>query len=463
MQARISKRVVDGTQPSERDVFVWDTEAKGFGLKVTPAGKKVYILQYRVGGGSSTPKRYTIGPHGTFTPDSARTEAERLLRLAAEGKDPADDKRKVREKALTIADLADRYLSDHVEVKNRPTTAAEFRRLLDKHIKPALGRLAVEKVTSADVAKLHHKMRSTPRQANQTAAVLSKMFSLAEVWHLRPKRSNPCEGIERYREVKRERFLTEAEIAEIGQILAKREGIEHPSILNALRLLLLTGCRLSEVLGLRWEEVDLEAGALAIPEERGKAGGRLHPIGAQIIAFMSELKRDGKWVFPSPNDPKKPLPKSTITHAWERIREAATVAMWRDLPNTPTGALVAELEQQLKRTPTYAECQEAAARANLALPAGITDARLHDMRHTVGTYAGQAGANAFLVRDKLGHKTLAMTGRYVNRDADPLRDLSDKVEGRISAALGAKRQSHAPRKPQAKIISIDNEAVLKPR
>ncbi|WP_109118460.1 tyrosine-type recombinase/integrase [Azospirillum sp. TSO22-1] len=442
MQARITKRLVDSTAPGERDVFVWDADLKGFGLKVTPVGKKVYIVQYRVGGGRGTPKRYTIGAHGAYTPDTARTEAERLLRLAAEAKDPADERRKVREKAITVDDLADRYLEEHVEEKNRATTAAEFRRLVTKQIRPALGRLPLEKVSSADVAKLHHAMRGTPRQANQTLAVLSKMFALAELWHLRPRRTNPCEGIQRYKETERERFLSVAEIAAVGQVLNEREQIEQASVLNGIRLLLLTGCRLSEVVGLRWSEVRLAEGALMIPTERGKSGARRHAIGAHTIALLADMPRNGKWVLPS-RDPDKPLSKSTITHAWERIREIATVALWREAPDTPAGALVLQLEQQLERRPTYGECMEAAAAARTPLPAGITDVRIHDMRHTVGTYAGNAGANAFLVRDKLGHKTLAMTGRYVNRDADPLRDLSDKVEGRITAALDASARTKA--------------------
>ncbi|TWB16917.1 phage integrase family protein [Nitrospirillum amazonense] len=160
-------------------------------------------------------------------------------------------------------------------------------------------------------------------------------------------------------------------------------------VLNAVRLLLLTGCRVGELLALRWADIDLEAGALYIRD--AKAGARAHPIGAVAAAFLAEMDHTSPWLLLGIKDTKKPLAANTLGHAWSRIR----------------------------------------ARAELQ------DVRLHDLRHTVGTYAGQAGANAFLVRDKLGHKTLAMTGRYVSKDANPLRELSNKVEGRIMAALKA--------------------------
>ncbi|WP_208621247.1 tyrosine-type recombinase/integrase [Azospirillum oryzae] len=321
------------------------------------------------------------------------------------GIDPAAEEKAQRAQAYTVLDLCKRYLEEHVDVKNRTSTAKGFRRLVDKHVKPVLGELAVSAVTRADISKLHHDMRATPRQANQTLAVMSKMFHLAEVWGFRPDEPNPCRKIERYKEAKRERFLSEGELATLGAVLSEREPTELPGVINGIRLLLLTGCRLGEVVGLRWDEVDLTAGALIIPEEKGKAGARVHPIGAQTIAFLNELPRAGEWVLFG-RDPKESLSKNTMENAWRRIREKAK----------------------------------------------LDDMRLHDLRHTVGTYAGQTGANAFLVRDKLGHKTLAMTSRYVNRDADPLRTLSDKVENRITAALNSQKGN--PKAEESNVISL---------
>lgn len=390
MEAKITKKLVDQVQAGDRDLLVFDTLLKGFVLKVTPKGAKVYLLIYRMGGRDTPKQKMTIGRHGSpWTPDQARTEAEKLLASVKQGADPAVEKKARTKRGATVSDLADSYLTEHVMVKNKPSTAIGFRRLVEKEIKPVLGKLQVDKVTRADVAKLHHDMRDTPRQANQTLAVLSKMFGLAEVWGMRPDETNPCKRIERYRENKRERFLSTAEVERLGKVLAELDQTTevHETVLAGLRLLLLTGCRLGEVLALRWD--DVIEGAVVIRD--GKAGARVHSIGALAQAFLADLPRTSVWVLTAPLDPKKPLPNSTISHAWGTVRSKA----------------------------------------------GLEDVHLHDLRHTVGTYAGQTGANAFLVRDKLGHKTLAMTGRYVNRDADPLRELSDKIESRIMGALNA--------------------------
>lgn len=391
MEARITKKLVDQVQPADREIMVFDSVLKGFVLRISPGGTKTYAVRYRMGGRGSALRTVTIGRHGSpWTPDQARTEAERLLATARTGTDPAEERKAKLAKAFTVAELADRYVSQHLEMKNKATTQKEFKRIVESIIKPEIGTRTVESITRGDISALHHRLRETPRQANLTLSVLSKAFNLAEVWGFRQDGSNPCRLIERYKENHRERFLSDAEVARLGEAMAESEanGSERASTLNGIRLLLLTGCRLGEVLALRWEDVDLDAGVLKIRD--AKAGGRLHSIGAQTMAFLSELPREGDWILRA-TDPGTPLSAGTLQFAWRRVRERV----------------------------------------------GLDDVRLHDLRHTHGTYAGQAGANAFLVRDKLGHKTLAMTGRYVNKDADPLRELSDKVEGRIMAAMKA--------------------------
>jgi integrase len=389
MIAKITKKLVDQVHPGPKDILVFDTDLKGFTLKVTPSGTKTYLIIYRMGGRATAKQKITIGKHGSpWTADAARTEAEKLLGQVGQMIDPAADRKASLAAAFTVAALADRYLIEHVATKNKPSTLAEVRRQVERIIKPRLGTCAVAAVTRGDIAALHHALRATPRQANHVLAVLSKMFTLAELWGFRPETTNPCRLIQRYKESKRERFLSTAEVADLAETLATLEDNrqEMDSVLNAVRLLLLTGCRLGEMLALRWEDIDLEAGTLTIRD--AKAGARRHSIGAQTIALLKDLPHHSDWVLTG-TSPHRPLPRATLEGAWSRIRAAAN----------------------------------------------LTDVRLHDLRHTVGTYAGQTGANAFLVRDKLGHKTLAMTGRYVNRDADPLRALSDAVEDRIMTAL----------------------------
>ena len=398
MQAKITKRLVDQVVAGDKDVLVFDAVLKGFVLKVTPNGTKTYLVRYRMGGRGTPQKAITIGKHGSpWTPDQARTEAETLLAKVAQGIDPVAERKETLAKAFTMAELSDRYVTQHLQVKNKASTQKEFSRIVEKIIKPKLGTMAVVSVTRGDISALHHQYRDTPRQANLTLSVLSKMFSLAEVWGFRPDGSNPCRLIERYKENARERFLSTAEVERLGAALCQLEEDRaiHESVANAVRLLLLTGCRLGEVRVLRWDDVDLETGSLRIRDTKNGTP-RSHPVGALAVAFLSELPRTSDWVFPAVTDFTKCLPESTLEGNWSRIRAKA----------------------------------------------GLDGVHVHDLRHTVGTYAGQTNANAFLVRDKLGQKTLAMTGRYVNKDADPLRDLSDKIEGRIMGALNAGAGKH---------------------
>jgi integrase len=264
-----------------------------------------------------------------------------------------------------------------------------------------MGHLKAAAVTRDEVIKLHRLMERTPRRANLTLAALSKMFNLAELWNMRPDGSNPCRHVKRYPEVQRERFLSEEELGRLGKAMmeAEQTASELPGAITAIRLLVLTGCRRGEILLLRWAHVDFRNGAFRLPD--AKAGARTHPVGGAPLAFLKSIPREDGclWVVHG-KDPSKPLSVAMLHRAWHR----------------------------------------------LCAKAGITDARIHDLRHTFGTYAGQTGANAFMVRDMLGQKTLAMAGRYVNRDISPLRAYSDSVGNRIAGAMAGN---------EAEVISIE--------
>ncbi|HEX7776230.1 MAG TPA: integrase arm-type DNA-binding domain-containing protein, partial [Parvibaculum sp.] len=201
---RLTKQFVDALKPSSEEIFAWDSELKGFGVRVKPTGIKTYFLQYRNKQGRS--RRYTLGRHGVFAPEEARKLARLRLADIQYGEDPAADRKSARE-APTMSELCERYLAEHSEPHKKPSSVREDRRLIVKRINPAIGALSVESVTRADVMKLQHAMRKTPYDANRMLATLSKMFNLAEAWGLRPDGTNPVRYVQRFPERKRDQFL----------------------------------------------------------------------------------------------------------------------------------------------------------------------------------------------------------------------------------------------------------------
>ena len=217
--ARLTKRVVDQINPRDKEMMHWDDELRGFGIRVWPSGRKVYLVMSRVKGRL---RRITIGTHGTITADKARARAHELLSEAKNGRDPAKELDQAR-KAPTMRGLGERFLKEHVALRCKPTTQGEYKRSVELFINPKLGTRKVTDIERKDIAELHHELQHVPYQANRTLGVLSKMFNLAEVWGLRPDGSNPCRHVKKYAEQKRERFLDPAEITELGRVLDKVE------------------------------------------------------------------------------------------------------------------------------------------------------------------------------------------------------------------------------------------------
>jgi integrase len=327
------------------------------------------------------------------------------------GEDPQAEKA-ARRKAETISELLDRYLDEHVERHNAPNTARAVKDVVNRHLRPALGTLPVKALTLQDAAGLHHKLRATPRTANHAITLLSVALNLAEEWGLRPLRSNPLHQIKRFPETRRERFLSLAELERLGRVLAEAEGPGLPwrakqgepsagrtrvvwQAVAAIRLLLFTGARMSEITELRWRDVDLESGRLGLPKVKG--GPRvLRSTSAAALAVLAGLaeraadRSPAAPVLPSADDPARALSKTSLHGAWARLRAAA----------------------------------------------GLEDVHLHDLRHTVGTHAGQLGVAPFVIRDALRHSAVATTDRYVNFDDDPTRAALDAVAERLKAGLG---------------------------
>lgn len=378
----ITKSVVE-SMPEHS--LIWDTTLHGFGVR-RQYGKPSYFLKVRVEGRQ---RWLTIGPHGSpWTPTAARKEAHRLLGSIHGGSDPATV-RDAKRREPPLADVLTRYFDEYVAIHNRASTAAEIKRHIEVDIKPALGAHKIGTLGRADIVRWHGGFSDRPYVGNRALAYLRKALSLASKdWELRP--DNPALGIKMFAEPKRERFFSDDELTRIGRALAalEQEGESLPGAIRAVRLLALTGMRLGEVLGLQWEWVDQKRGCIRLPDEMAKAGARAVPLGQPALQYLANLQKIGPFVCYGSN-PDAPLSEGGFYRFWWTLRDRAK----------------------------------------------LKNARPHDFRHTVGTYSAQTGANAFQVRDLLGHKTLAMTGRYVERHVDPLKKTADDVANRISQAM----------------------------
>jgi integrase len=391
MRGKITKRSVDAIIPAanDREVVLWDSELKGFGVRVQRGGVKSYILHYRVGSGRAAPlRKLTIGRHGSpWTPETARREAKRLRGLVESGADPAADKM-ARKEAPTVAELAERFLTEHAEAKRKPSTAREYRRLLDKIILPALGNRKVADVTRADVAKLHHASRTEPYQANRVLAVLSKIFNLVELWGLRPDGSNPCRHVEKFAERKRERMLSPAELARLGDALQAYRG--SPYVVAAVKLLVFAGARLGEVLGLEWDWIDFERGEARLPDS--KSGAKTLHLPPPALAVLAELPQlDGNPYVIVGAKPGAGL--VNLEKPWRAIRGAAA----------------------------------------------LDDVRLHDLRHAFASIAASSGMGLPIIGKMLGHSQPATTARYAHLASDPVKAAAAAVASKIAAAMDAAR------------------------
>jgi integrase len=390
MGTKITKRTIDQLSPSTRDVLLWDSEVRGFGLRCRTSGALHYVLKMRVGGRQ---RWITIGRHGSpWTPESARREALRLLGLRAAGKDPATERDR-QKGALTIAELADRFLAEHVAHRCKPRTSEEYQRVIRRYIRPILGHHRIADLTRADVAQLHHQLRDRPYQANRSLAVLSKMMNLAEAWGLRLDGSNPCRHVRKYREEKRERYLSRDEMQRLGAALAEagRNNTESQSVIAAIGLLLLTGARLTEILTLRWEYLDLADGVLRLPDS--KTGAKeiyLNDAAAKLLRGMPRMAGNPYVI----TGKKSGARLVNLQKPWRRIRVAAN----------------------------------------------LDNVRLHDLRHSFASVAAGVGMSLPIIGKLLGHSQPVTTARYAHLAADPVRTASNLIGTEISSAMNHRRK-----------------------
>jgi integrase len=260
--------------------FTWDTELRGFGLKVTNKGKRVFVVQKRPHKGAKTLKRYTIGVYPSVSPDVARTAAKAILGKITLGLPSSPV---LGQRGASFKEEIEKYYREHVLTKLKSTTQRDMRHMIDKHILPAFGSMSLGDVDHASVRVFHTTLGSKhPYRANRVLALLSKFFKWQTLSGV-----NPCQGIEKFREKKRNRLMTPEEF----QTLLSSE-LPPP-----LRLLALTGLRKSEVLGLRWEYLDLQRQLIQLPDS--KTGGRTVYLNHSSVELLQGLGVQPQgWVFP---------------------------------------------------------------------------------------------------------------------------------------------------------------------
>ena len=377
-ELKLTKRAVDALEVEGKDAVFWDRDLAGFGVRVHPTGRKVYVVQTRGPGG---PKRVTLGRHGELSINQARKRAVPIIDRIKRGENPEP---KPAEPALTVADLAERFMRVHVETHLKPGTAISYRFLIKKRILPALGGMEIEQVGRAQVSALHHSLRGTPGTANGAVGVLSRMFSLAETWELLPPGKNPCRAVRPYRMRRRERFLTDEEFRRLGRTLKDAAGSVWPPALAAIRLLMLTGCRRSEILNLRWDDVDHTSRELRLRD--AKTGPRMVPLTTPALRVLDGIERSKgtPWVFPGQNGASRPL---NLTSYWERIRTRA----------------------------------------------GLDDVRIHDLRHSYASRALALGEGLSAIGKLIGHSKISTTARY----AHLMRDAEKAAAARVGDSIGA--------------------------
>jgi integrase len=423
---KLTKRSIDALPIRDRVYIAYDNVLPGFGCRVTPKGTRSWIVEYRPhGGGRSVGKRrITLGSVSVLTPDQAREAAGDVLARVRFGEDAPYD-RAARRSSPMLIDLITEFMNEEIRPTRKPRTADLYNMYFRVHVRPVLGSKRAREVTSAEVGTLHRKIGTkTPVTANRVVALLSSLFSWAAGVGKVPKDLNPARGITRYREQGRERFLSGEELARLGDALREAETVGVPWVVDesspkakyvpkdnrrtkvspyataALRLLLLTGCRLREILNLRWEEFDRERGMLLLPDS--KTGRKPVILSGAAIAVLEGIPRVGDYVIAGLRAEKA---RRDLKRPWEAIRHRAA----------------------------------------------LSPIRLHDLRHTFAATGAGSNLGLPVIGKLLGHRRAETTSRYAHIAADPLKTAADAIAAKLAAKMG----EPAVAKDGAKVIGAD--------
>ena len=410
---KLTKTAAESAAPEAKDYELRDTTTPGFLLKVTPAGRKMFMVAYTAANGQR--RKPAIGRFGEITVEQARTIAQDWLAQARRGGDPSAERSAARQ-APIMKELCARFLSDYSVPRNKPSTVKGNRVNINAHIIPALGAKKVTDVTRTDVAKLIGEMEATPTAANHVLACLRKMFNMAEVWGYRPDGSNPTRHIPKFPQRGRTRLITDAELKRLFAYLdrADAEGLEHPFLTLAIRLQFAFAARRSEILHLEWDWIDFENRRVVWPDS--KTGGMSKPLSVEAAELLANapLLEDSPYVVPSIFDPQRPMPQHTYSAGWRRIIERA----------------------------------------------GIPHCGTHAIRHRSATDIANSGVPVKVGMALTAHKTVTMFMRYVHAEDDPIRAAAETVSARRRSLIGGSPLPQSPAKPEPVPPSLLPEPVV---
>jgi integrase len=410
----LTKRTVDAAKPREERYFVWCGSLPGFGVRIYPSGRKVFVAQIRVGRGQ---RRVTIGTFGAFTVDQARSRAKAIIQAAADGRDPQREKQETRQ-AITVAELCEEYMqaaraglvTTRFKAAKSPATVAIDQGRIGRHIIPTIGALRARDLRRADVqrmvdaiaagktatvAKTKARGKAIVTGGAGTAAkavgLLGGICTWAQRRGLVPEGVNPAHGVEKAASKSKDRVLSADELRTLGRLLEGR-ATDLPAVVTALRLIALTGLRRDEACSLRWREIDELGQCLRL--ENTKTGRSVRPISKVAMDLLQSLPRqDGvEWVFPRAD-----------------------------------GKASADMKKRFSA---------------LFDAAGLSDARSHDLRRTFASVAADLGYGDATIAELLGHARRGVTERHYVRRSDPvLLAAADRVSRRIANAIGVPEET----------------------
>lgn len=386
--ALLSNALIQTAQSDKRERVLWDDRVSGFGVRVKPSGVASFLIQYRNENGRS--RRLTLGKFGVLSVSEARDLARRKLGEAAAGDDPARAREQRRDE-ITINALADRFMREHCARRCKPSTRRAYEWILKKLIRPAIGSRRLSDLHRSDVIRFHQSLAETPYNANRALQLLKSMLARARHWELVEESFDPARGVALFHEKKRERFLSDAELARLMTTIEtmKRDGAIMRSAHDALFLLIFTGCRVGEILTLRWEQVDFDRRILSLPRHKtDQKGTKRLPLSPQALAFLAGIPKGEGSPFVCPGRDGGHL--VNLQKPWRRVREYADL-----------GAL-----------------------------------RLHDLRHTFASLALSQGAPLAVIGGLLGHETHQSTARYAHLSDEALIAATMAMGRRIADLRG---------------------------